>query len=100
MNKHEEIRKKLERIEADAYRGSKDTISLNCLTVDVHNYITQSKATEKELEGLKEICENGKKEFGLGLPTELQYLQYEEVDGARAVFEYLFKIISKVGNEK
>ena len=53
MNKHEEINKKFERIEADAYRGSKDTISLNCLIVDVRNYIRQSESTEKELEGLK-----------------------------------------------
>ena len=61
---------------------------------------TQEEATEKELEVLKKICENGKKDFGLGLPTELNYLQYEEVDGARAVFKYLFEKLSKVGENK
>ena len=55
---------------------------------------------ETELEGLKKICENGKKDFGLGLPTELNYLQYEEVDGARAVFKYLFEKLSKVGEKE
>ena len=66
--------------------------------LDKANQIIDEK--EKELEVLKKICENGKKDFGLGLPTELNYLQYEEVDGARAVFKYLFEKLSKVGENK
>ena len=113
MNKHEEVRKSLSQVLFTMQRAfNKKIYDDNNMSYDVklligapdyiaytrlNDYITQSEAAEKELEGLKAICENGKKEFGLGLPTELQYLQYEEVDGARAVFEYLFKTLSKVG---